>query len=64
MMPASSCIKVLDPRQSYTKTFFQKKKKKTKKSRLQETEEEIQGQDKIKKEEKQKRLQYGISNQY
>lgn len=51
MMPASSRIKVLDPRQSYTKTFFQEKKKK-KKSRLQETEEEIQGQDKIKKEEK------------
>lgn len=28
MMPASSRIKVLDPRQSYTKTFFQEKKKK------------------------------------
>lgn len=37
-MPASSSIKVLDPRQGYPKTSFQKKRKKC---RLQETEEKI-----------------------
>lgn len=61
MMPASSWFKVLDPIQSYLKTFFQKKRKKGK---LQEAQEKIRVRDKIKKEKKQKLLQYGVSNQY